>query len=166
MKILIKGHTLYLHKILCLLAYKTFAQFLPVSYHYGKMGRLSRWLRYQLCRRIFLECGTDVNVEHRANFGTGFRLRIGNGSSIGIHSSMPNNVRIGDNVMMGPRCRILFQNHVYARVDIPKWQQGMYTPPPIYRYSRRYLDCGGCADMPRQVNWQGKCCRGKKCCES
>jgi maltose O-acetyltransferase len=129
MKFVYKGHTLYLHKVVCLIVYKCFAQWLPISYHYGPLGRFARWFRYQLCRRIFLECGERVNVEHRANFGTGFRLRVGSCSSIGIHSKIAGNARIGDNVLMGPRCKMFVQNHNYERVDIPKWQQGMITPP-------------------------------------
>ena len=126
----LKGKTIPVVKIVCLLLYKCIAQFLPISYKMGVLGFWSKKIRYHLCRHIFESCGTDVNVEHRADFGTGFHIRIGCGSSIGIRAHIPNNTIIGSNVMMGPDCFILAQNHVYERVDIPKWQQGMRTPPP------------------------------------
>lgn len=123
-----KEHTLVLDKVVFLLIYKCFAQWLPASYRYYPIGRFGRWLRFQLCSRIFEECGCDNNIEHRANFGTGFHIRMGSHSAIGIHANIPNDVIIGDNVMMGARCQILTQNHIYENVYIPKWQQGM--PPP------------------------------------
>lgn len=126
----LKGHKIPLMKIVCLLCYKLFAQYLPASYRMQPLGHWARNIRYHLCRHIFESHDGRFNVERRANFGTGFHIRIGKGSSIGINAHIPNNTVIGSNVMMGPNCFILFQNHKYERVDVPKWQQGMVIPPP------------------------------------
>lgn len=128
----IKGKRIPLIKIVCLLCYKAFAQYLPVSYRMQPLGHWSRSIRYHLCRYIFESYDGRFNVERKANFGTGFHIRIGRGSSIGMNAHIPNNTLIGENVMMGPNCYILEQNHVYDRVDIPKWKQGMRRTPPYF----------------------------------
>ena len=81
-------------------------------------------IRYQLVRRIFKKCGTNVNVERGANFGSGRDIEIGDNSGIGINACIPSNTIIGRDVMMGPNCYILPHNHAFDRTDIPMCQQG------------------------------------------
>jgi maltose O-acetyltransferase len=117
-----KKTELYLTKILALFAYKIFLVWLPASTT-PIIGKTIRSLRYLCCKHIFLYCGKNVNIERRANFGTGFRLKIGNNSGLGINCRVPGNIEIGENVMMGPECYILSNNHAFARVDIPMIEQ-------------------------------------------
>lgn len=84
-----------------------------------------------MVKRIFKKCGKNVNVEHGVNFGWGINIEIGNNSGIGIDSVVPYNVCIGDNVMMGPKCYILGQNHRFDRTDIPIISQGYKNDTPI-----------------------------------
>ena len=109
--------------ILALIIYNYFLIYLPSSTH-PVFGKLCRRLRYLCCRNIFLYCGQNVNIERNANFGTGFRLKIGNNSGLGINCVVPSNIEIGDNVMMGPECYIFSNNHSFNRVDIPMIDQG------------------------------------------
>ena len=110
-------------RILCLILYYGFARYLPVSY-FPIVGRACKWMRYRLCRRIFKSCGTNVNVERMAFFGSGKNIEIGDNSGLGINCSIPSNTIIGRDVMMAPNCRILPCNHAIDRVDIPMCQQG------------------------------------------
>ena len=88
------------------------------------IGKICRKLRYSCCRHIFLYCGKNVNIERGANFGSGFRLRIGDNSGIGVNCTVPGNIVIGKNVMMGPECYILSTNHSFDRIDVPMIEQG------------------------------------------
>lgn len=114
-------------KYICLFLYYSFARFLPVSYA-PIVGKPSKWIRYQLCRRIFAKCGTNVNVERLAKFGSGRNIEVGDNSGLGVNCNIPQNTIIGSNVMMGPNCYILGVNHIFDRTDIPMCQQGS-TPP-------------------------------------
>jgi maltose O-acetyltransferase len=109
-------------KIIALLVYKIFLVWLPTSTTLI-VGKTIRKLRYLCCKHIFLYCGKNVNIERGANFGTGFRLKIGNNSGLGINCCVPANIEIGENVMMGPECYVLSINHAFDRVDIPMIEQ-------------------------------------------
>jgi maltose O-acetyltransferase len=85
---------------------------------------MAKWIRYQLCKRIFLHCGKNVNIERFAYFGNGFKIEIGNNSGVGVHCSIPNDIIIGNDVMMGPHCFILSVNHCFSETDIPMNLQG------------------------------------------
>lgn len=65
-----------------------------------------------------------MNVERRANFGCGFGVIIGDNSGIGINCTVPSDIQIGKDVMMGPNCHILALNHEFSRTDIPMRLQG------------------------------------------
>lgn len=91
------------------------------------IGFVFEWLRYRLCRGIFLSCGKKVNIATNARFGTGFGIEIGNYSGIGVNCKVPNNIYIGDYVMMGPNVTIYSAKHNHDRTDIPMLMQGSST---------------------------------------
>lgn len=78
-------------KYIFLIIYRYFAQYLPRS---GK-SKTSKKLRYYCCKHIFASIGSNVNIEHKAYFGKGFNLTIGDNSGIGINCSMPSDIIIG-----------------------------------------------------------------------
>lgn len=118
-----KGNKVAFIRVLCLVIYKVFASKLPVSYSkFG--GKLWKAVRFFLCKRIFAECGNNVNVERKANFGNGFGIKIGDNSGLGVNCTIPNDTIIGKNVMMGPNCYVLDSNHTFERIDIPMVEQG------------------------------------------
>jgi len=82
-------------------------------------------------KRIFKRCGSNVNVSKRARFGNGKFIEIGDNSSIGMNCKVPNNIIIGEDVMMGPNVIIFGSNHIFERTDIPMRKQGMKSYPPI-----------------------------------
>lgn len=77
-----------------------------------------------MCKRIFKSCGINVNIERGACFGSGRLVEIGNNSGLGINSMVPSDIKIGNDVMIGPNCYILSQNHRIDDVTIPMNQQG------------------------------------------
>lgn len=114
-----------LKQLVALLIYKTILIWLPASYT-PIIGIVPRKLRYWCCRNIFKECGENVNVERKANLGTGFgfKIKIGSNSGIGINCTLPREIEIGENVMMGPNCYFLSNNHAFDSTEIPMIFQG------------------------------------------
>ena len=88
-------------------------------------------LRYWACKHIFEYCGKNVTIERKARFGKGDKIRIGNHSGLGENCSIPNGSIIGENVMMGPNCYFLQQNHKYDKKDIPMREQGYGPSLPV-----------------------------------
>lgn len=85
-------------------------------------------IRNMCARNLFAYCHPTANIEHMAYFGSGRGIEIGSRSGIGKHCRVPNNIKIGDNVMMGPRCWILdIDTHRHDRIDIPMIDQGRYN---------------------------------------
>ena len=119
----VRGQKLTLLKILCLLIYYTVLRYFP-SGPTPIFGKISRYLRYQCCRHIFLYCGRNANVERKAFFASGLNIELGENSSIGINAVVPGDIKIGKNVMMGPDCYIFNTNHKFDRIDIPMIEQG------------------------------------------
>lgn len=110
----------FLH-LFYLFLYYGFAQYLPCSYS-PILGKISKKIRAMICRHIFKKCGVNVNIERRANFGSGIDVEIGDNSGLGFRCVVPS--VIGDNVMMGPYVYVFQNNHRYDRTDIPMNQQG------------------------------------------
>lgn len=117
-------------KYFWLITYYCFAYHLPSTYSWGKLGLLSGHLRRFLFKKIAKKCGHHVNIERHAFFGKGFDIELGNYSDLGIDCHVPNDIKIGDYVMMGPKCYILPNDtHDISRLDIPMQQQGRITKP-------------------------------------
>jgi len=112
-----------------LLVYYLLLQWLPASRRlYGIPGRLRRWC----CRRVFAQCGKNVNIERRVYFGSGVRVRLGDDSGIGVGAKLsPGGINIGANVLMGEEVLFLTQNHAYADPTVPIRRQGDFEPEPI-----------------------------------
>lgn len=111
-----------LKQLICLSIYYGFARYLPASYSFG--GKISKRVRYAICKNIFKKIGHNVNIERKAYFGKGTELEIGNNSGLGVNCRVHPNTVIGDNVMMGPNVYMLTSGHVFSRIDIPMIQQG------------------------------------------
>ena len=109
--------------------YLAAARHLPWSPRPG--GRGARRLRGLLAQAMLDECGTDVNVEHGAWFGSGKGIRLGDRSDIGMDALIIGPVHIGRDVMMGPRCILLASAHETRQVDVPMNRQGFREDRPI-----------------------------------
>lgn len=69
-----------------------------------------------------------MNIERKANFGSGRGIVIGDNSGLGVNCCIPSNTIIGSNVMMAPNCFIHANNHKIDRLDIPMIKQGAEEP--------------------------------------
>lgn len=107
-------------KYFFLILYYAFARHLPRS----SKSKISKNIRYFICKKIFKYCGKNVNIEKGAWFGNGCNLEIGDYSGLGFNCIVQNNISIGENVLMGPNCIIQESKHVFDRTDIPIRLQG------------------------------------------
>jgi maltose O-acetyltransferase len=112
---------LIMKKVFFILLYDFLAKHLPFSYSRYNFGQLHlrRWILKNLASKV----GSNVNLERKVWILNWKNLEIGNNSGIGMNSRL-GNVRIGNDVMMGPECCILSNNHEFSRVDIPMTKQG------------------------------------------
>ena len=111
-------------RIFFLCFYYGFARFLPGS-HLKLVGKICGRIRLFCAKRLFKKCANSANIERMSSFGDGHDIEIGEFSGLGKNSHVPNNIIIGDNVMMGPYVFVTDNvTHNYNRVDIPMIHQG------------------------------------------
>jgi maltose O-acetyltransferase len=120
---------LSLKRIMYLYIFYSIANYLPEPPLPG--GNISMRIREYLVRRIFKKCGTDIKIHGRVHFGSGYKIEIGNYSSLNIGAYISNDTIIGENVMMGPGVTILSSSHATARTDVPMREQGMNPSKPV-----------------------------------
>lgn len=116
----------YWKRVPFLAMYYTIGRYLPNSM-FPLLGRPAKAFRRFLCRHIFDYCGNNINVERNVVFGSGFRIRIGNNSGIGVNCTVTSDIQIGDNVLMGPECFFLTFNHSFRDKTKTVKEQG-YQP--------------------------------------
>ena len=83
-------------------------------------------LREHSVRRHAARCGVDLEVHPGVRiFGAG-KLSIGDRCHLGIDDIIQahGGVTLGDDVILAPDVKIWSVNHVFARLDIPIWDQG------------------------------------------
>ena len=88
-------------------------------------------MRSSVGKQLFDRCGTNINIEKGADFGSGKGILIGNNSGLGINSKVRGPLEIGDNVMMGPDVVIMTNSHNFERIDIPMNMQGSAVPKKV-----------------------------------
>lgn len=111
-------------KKIYLILYYVFARYLPKS-TMPLIGGVIKRFRSGLCRRIFAQCGQNLNVEQGAYFGNGKDIRIGNNVGFGKSFKMLNrSLIVKDELMMAEDVLFLGGGHNYDRVDVPMGKQG------------------------------------------
>lgn len=77
-----------------------------------------------------MKCGTITTIDTHAYFGNGCEVEIGDESGIGAYNHLPNNIKIGKYVMMGPDVYIVGngENHRFDNTDTPMCRQGKTVP--------------------------------------
>ena len=121
----LKNNEISFRKLLALVIYYGFAYWLPDSY-LPVIGKPCNALRVFCAKHIFAECGKIRTINRRANFHTGRHIVIGDNSGIGANVDIPDDIRIGKNVMLSRNVFILNRNHRYDLADIPINDQGYY----------------------------------------
>ncbi len=103
--------------------YHYVAKKMPISCYPG--GKLGTVLRRYCCKRLFKNCGKNVNIEKGADFLFGDTVEIGDNSGIGIDAWIRAELVIGSNVMMGPQVIIYGRYHNHDSTSLPMMMQGM-----------------------------------------
>ena len=119
-------------KLVAIALYYGFARRLPQASRPLGLGIVGKTSRGTLCKCIFDRCGSNVNVERGASFGTGAGISIGSNSGIGINAQLnpSGGIVIGDDVMMGEDAVIWSENHAFEDTSKPMRLQG-YKKAPI-----------------------------------
>lgn len=107
-----------------LFLYLIFLRHLPATDGCYPLSKVIRRMRSSVGRHVFDSCGINVNIEKKADFGTGRGISIGNNSGLGINCKVRGPLKIGDDVMMGPDVMILTNSHNFNRLDVPMNLQG------------------------------------------
>lgn len=102
------------------------AKHMPATNSRIKIGGILRRIAGNL---IISEMGKNVNIEKNAVFS--HRIKIGDNSGLGIACRVPQGVTIGNDVMMGPQCKIYTRNHAFDRTDIPMREQHYQEIKPV-----------------------------------
>lgn len=123
------GRQVNIGRVARFVAYYGLLRHMPAST--GLFGSFWQRMRFHCCRRLFLACGENVNIERGAYFGGGRTIRIGENSGMGINAIVPRGTTIGANVMMGPDVTIIAQNHRFSRLDVPMNAQGFDVERPV-----------------------------------
>jgi len=117
-------------KLIALLLYYGVLQFLPATNN--RYFKVFRPIRSFAAKILFRKTGRNINIERRANFGSGSDISIGDNSGIGINAHIRGPLEIGNNVMMGPDVIILSSSHEFDRIDIPMNKQGVKAKAKIF----------------------------------
>lgn len=113
-------------RIIILIIYKLILAHLPNSERGNWISLIIRKLSGSVGKVLFDYCGSNVNIEKGADFGTGKGISLGDYSGIGVNCKVRGPLSIGENVMMGPNVNILTHSHNFDRTDIPMCKQGGY----------------------------------------
>lgn len=117
-------------KKIYLILYILLAKWLPKTNNCMLWSAPIRRFRSALGKRALDYAGSNVNIEHGADFGTGTGISLGSHSGLGINCEVRGPLEIGEDVMMGPDVIILSAaTHETSRIDIPMRKQGMVHPP-------------------------------------
>lgn len=107
--------------------YNSVGKHMPISDGHFNFG--SKIVRAFCGKLILKNCGTNVNIEKGAHFSS--EVSLGDNSGIGINCEIAPGVTIGNDVMMGPDCKIYTTNHGMERTDIPMWKQESTSVEPV-----------------------------------
>lgn len=118
-----------IYRIVRLGFYYSFLQYLPATNN--RYFKLIRTIRSLTAKKLFDYAGNNINIERKANFGSGKGISIGDNSGIGVNASIRGPLIIGNDVMMGPEVIILTSNHSFNRLDIPMNEQGSTRPKQV-----------------------------------
>lgn len=120
---ILKGKHISITQFFALICYYGLTRWLPNNDTLF-IGAICGKLRAYNCRFIFKKMAKDAHVWRKAYFALGTNVEIGHESSLGVNCVVPDDIKIGNNVMMGPNCYIFHANHETSNTSIPMNQQG------------------------------------------
>ena len=114
-----------------LFLYLVFLKHLPATDNRYIFSKLIRKIRSSVALYLFDSCGSNINIEKDADFGSGQGISIGDNSGLGINCRVRGPLTIGNDVMMGPDVVIMTNSHNFDRIDIPMNVQGSAIPKKV-----------------------------------
>ncbi|WP_435203092.1 acyltransferase [Janibacter sp. GS2] len=124
-----EGRDMRLGRFACRVLYMLVARRLPRSNVPWALG--SGRLRTLLVRGFATGyVHPTVNIEHGAEITTS-EITVGSHSGIGVNCWIQGPLFIGDDVMMGPECRIYTRNHASSDLSLPMRKQGFEPPEAV-----------------------------------
>lgn len=108
-------------RVVVIVFYKLVASKLPSSYDLVNIGQLQ--IRRAILCLLARNVGKNVNLEKGARIDNWKELEVGDNSGIGINARI-GLVKIGNDVMMGPECLILTNDHDFKSKNMPMNKQG------------------------------------------
>lgn len=109
---------------LFLLLYYTIGYYSPTSTT-PLIGLFSKWIRTQLCRKLFNYTGKCINVGTHVYFGSGSRISLGDYSGFGSRTRIQQaHLTVGRYVMTAEDLLILGGGHKHDSVETPMIFQG------------------------------------------
>ena len=66
---------------------------------------------------------------------------MGDFACLGKNCNVPDNITLGNEVMMGPNVTILDRNHRFERIDIPMGRQGDTERKPVVIENDVWIGC-------------------------
>ncbi len=121
----------YFYENLYLFLYYSFAKHLPKSTT-PIIGKLAKKVRRSLCKRIFLRCGNELNVENNVYFGNGRDIDAGDFVGLGSNFKMQNRMlKLGNELIMAEDVLFLDGNHTHDCLNIPMGKQGGSGKTPL-----------------------------------
>lgn len=109
--------------------YYGIATHLPENHWAG--GTLWNAIRVACARRLLRECGRDIHIDRRVNFGTGSRLSLKDRSGIGAYSRIIGDVTFGECVATGFGITVTAYDRDLSRIDIPMIEQHIGFDAPV-----------------------------------
>lgn len=119
----IAGKKITIKQLIALVLYYGLTRYLPNN-NFPVIGKICGNIRAYNCKFIFKKMAANAHVWRNAYFALGIGVEIGEESSLGVNCVVPDDIVIGDNVMMGPNCYIFHANHEFSNISIPMNQQG------------------------------------------
>ena len=106
-------------------------------------GHFGIAIRGELLHRFFGIAGSNLQIHPGVQIRGIHNLRLGNNVSIGLNNLINANggVDMGDNVLIGPDCKIWSVNHRYEDLNIPIAEQG-FEDRPVAIGQRCWLGAG------------------------
>ena len=118
-------------RILYLVLYYGFAKHLPKSTT-PFLGSICMHIRRALCKRLFAQTGSNLNVEQGVYFGNGKGVKIGNSVGLGKNfRALNRTLTIGDELIMGEDVLFLGGAHENYSLDIPMGKQMCIERTPL-----------------------------------
>ena len=114
-----------------LFLYIIFFKHLPATDNGYAFSKMIRKMRSSVGLHLFDSCGSNINIEKDADFGSGQGISMGDNSGLGINCRVRGPLTIGNDVMMGPDVVIMTNSHNFGRIDMPMNAQGNAIPRKV-----------------------------------